>query len=196
MNFYTPDSFCTVKYQDLDQAILYCIDILNRSGNSKEQFLYYGKTDLKSAFCLVPVKICQIHWLLIRAQNPNDGKFYFFADKNLPFGASISCKLFQDFSDSLRHIVENWLGTRFQTISYLDDFLFISTEETFCNIMVRTFILLCKKINCPLATDKTEWATTSITFLGILLDGQRHLLAVPEPKLVKARNLIGTMSER
>ena len=33
--------------------------------------------------------------LLIKAKSPLDGKFYYFVDKSLPFGASISCSHFQ-----------------------------------------------------------------------------------------------------
>ena len=41
-------------------------------------------------------------WLVMMAENPETGKIQFFIDKCLPFGASISCAIFQDFSDGLK----------------------------------------------------------------------------------------------
>ena len=35
-----------------------------------------------------------------------------------------------------------------------------------------------------------EWADVFMTFLGVLMDGKRHLLAVPEQKITKAINII------
>ena len=38
--------------------------------------------------------------------------------------------------------------------------------------------------------EKTEWATTCITFLGILVNGKTHSLSIPHEKVTKALNLI------
>ena len=58
------------------------------------------------------------------------------------------------------------------------------------NNMVRQFLEICQNIGCPVALDKTEWGTTQIVFLGILLDGRRHCLMVPEEKVQKALRLL------
>ena len=55
---------------------------------------------------------------------------------------------------------------------------------------------ICGEINFPLALDKTEWANTSTTFLGILVDGQRHALVVPEEKRLKALNMIRQICQK
>jgi hypothetical protein len=50
-----------------------------------------------------------------------DNKFYF--DKCLPFGASISCSLFEKFSTALHRFTEQKTGNK-DILNYLDDFLF------------------------------------------------------------------------
>ena len=74
--------------------------------------------------------------------------------------------------------------------NYLDDFLFIATTRDECDGMVRSFLVLCKRINCPVSQDKIEWGAVIITFLGTLLDGERHCLCISEEKRIKALNQI------
>ena len=93
----------------------------------------------------------------------------------MPFRASISCAIFQRFSDALKHIIQAritqlWVATSSVT-NYLDDFLFLVIAQALCNTMVDKFILLCKEINCPISLEKTECMSPLIIFLGILLDG-------------------------
>ena len=44
--------------------------------------------------------------------------------------------------------------------------------------------------------DKTEWGTDIIVFLGILLNGRYHFLAVPESKKMKALNSLKLLSQK
>ena len=56
--------------------------------------------------------------------------------------------------------------------------------------MVSKFLELCQTINCPVSLEKTEWSASSMVFLGILLDGRRRTLAVPQDKKIKALDLL------
>ena len=128
----------------------------------------------------------------MKAQDPETGKEFFFVDKCLPFGASISCAVFQAFSDALAHIMKHWtqgnpaLRDQCLLTNYLDDFLFIAYTEEPCNAFVKLFLKLCKMIACPIVEEKTEWACPRIVFLGILLDGENFVLAIPQEKKIKA----------
>ena len=113
----------------------------------------------------------------------------FFIEKNLPFGSSISCSQFQKCSDSLKHLSEFVTG-RFGVTNYLDDFLFLGKTQEEANFMVRSFLSMCREISCPVSLEKTEWGTQTIVFLGIMTDGHRHCLALPESKVIKAKNQI------
>ena len=78
-----------------------------KNGTPVIQQLFLGKTDLKSTFRWLPLLSWCFKFLLLKAQHPQTGKFYFFADKCLPFGASISCSHFQRLSNAIKHIVES-----------------------------------------------------------------------------------------
>ena len=56
--------------------------------------------------------------------------------------------------------------------------------------MIVKFVNLCKEINLPIAEEKTEWGTTVIVFLGILMDRKRLILSIPLEKRDKALNLL------
>ena len=187
LNFHTPKEWCTVKYKDLDYAIEKCLEL--QKTEDFRGIIFYSKTDLKSAFRILPLRISQFCWLCFKARNPVTGQVQFFADKCLPFGASISCSLFQKFSDSLKHLSE-FISGRYMTTNYLDDFLFIGTSECESNRLVRNFLSLCEFINCPVSLEKTEWAAKHMVFLGILLDGENLCLAIPQEKVLKARGKI------
>ena len=157
------------------------------------QTIYMSKSDLKSAFKILPILPSQRKFLIMKARYPENGQYYFFIEKCLPFGASVSCARFQLFSESLRHITEFVLRRRFANFSitnYLDDYLFSTIDPNVCDEMVRTFLAICDDIGCPVSLDKTEWSTTQIVFLGILLDGENHRLCVPQEKQLKAKNLL------
>ena len=136
LNACTPQHLCTVKYNDLDAAVRECLRLSQealrvcRSGT-----IYLGKTDLSMAFRVLPMKVRCFCWLVLKAIDPADNKLKYFIDKCLPFGASISCVLYQRFSNALHHIVETRTRKKGITNS-LDDFLFIAISKLICNWMM------------------------------------------------------------
>ena len=192
-NHYTPEELCKVKYRDLDHAVRNCLTILKDSGENSQ--IWLGITDLQSAFRVVPGRPDQWKFLLMKAQHPITGTTYFFADKCMPFGAGISCKLYSELSNGLAHILCHYTNTRFKVTNYLDDFLFIETSETRCNHLVRTFIEICEYIGVPIASDKIKWASLQAKFLGVMINGEKdcHYLQVPQDKKNKALHLLQTI---
>ena len=130
-------------------------------------------------------------YLVMKAKNPTDGKTYYFVDKCLPFGASISCAIFQAFSDALAHIVR--YKTKRNNINYLDDFFFVDALKKACDQQIQTFLEVCGKINFPVSMDKTVWGTTTLVFLGLLIDTEKQLVSIPVDKIMRAINLIEKM---
>ena len=181
-----PKEWCSVKYNDLDDAVA---TLLRISGGT--EVVYIGKTDLTSAFRALPLKIGSFCWLVLKAEDPTDGKTKYFVDKCLPFGASISCAHYQHFSNALKHVVMWQTGTKNKAITnYLDDFLFLALRKWICDNMIRAFLQVCGELNVPVAIEKTEWSEVLMVFLGILLDGQNHILSIPTEKKDKALKLI------
>ena len=126
----------------------------------------------------------------MKAVNLLNNEECFFIDKCLPFGASISCAIFQAFSDGLYHIFEFSIGSLDITTNYLDDFLFIALSILQCNRQILKFLELCDEVGCPISMEKTVWATDLLVFLGTLLDGKGHCLCVLVEKKTKAINQI------
>ena len=97
------------------------------NGKDNKFIVFGGKTDVQSAFRLIPLKPDSWKWLIMKAEDPQTGKIQYFADKCLPFGASISCAIFQKFSDALQFLIEKKTGSIPNSVTnYLDDFLFLA----------------------------------------------------------------------
>ena len=98
VNYYTPSEV-------LESGIL--DEILNLEGGKPDKpMIYYSKTDVVSAFRVLPMKPSQRCWLIMMTKHPETGQILYFVDKCLPFGASISCAHFQAFSDVIAYIAE------------------------------------------------------------------------------------------
>ena len=195
VNHHTPSDECSVKYNDLDHAVENCL--LMRKKKQEEQELwnddltiFFSKTDLKSAFRILPLSAECYPWLIFKAVNPLNGETQYFVEKNLPFGHSISCALFSKVSDSLKHLIEFISGRRHIVTNYLDDFLFIAENRRIGNELVRKFLDMCNYIQFPVALEKTEWASSQMIFLGILLNGETMTLGIPVEKRDKAKVMI------
>ena len=189
VNYWTPKDMCSVKYKDLDHVIVNCLKLLRDLGDCMHT-IFFAKTDLDSAFRQAPVQICNHQWLCMMAIDLLSGEKYFFIDLCLPFGASISCSHFQRISNALKHITE-WKARRFNALSnYLDDFIFLTLSKITCNAFIKVFLEVCALVDFPISSEKKEYATELIVFLGMLLDGRRKRVAVPEAKRLKALHLI------
>ena len=91
-----------------------------------------------------------------------DGFYYF--DKCVPFGCSISCRLFNRFADFLAHLAKRKAHTE-NLMHYLDDFLGGGKHRMGqCQQLMNIFSQCMKQIGVPLADEKTEGPVTVITF--------------------------------
>ena len=188
LNGATPMEDCSVHYNDLDVAVASCLNILNRYKDDPnwEGLVFLGKTDLYSAFRVLPLRILCICWLVMIAQDPSGGKWKYFIDKCLPFGASISCSHYQRLSNALKHILQCKTKGDKAVTNYLDDFLFATFTKWLCDQLIRAFLKLCEFLGIPVVEEKTVGGTTANIFPGILLDGQHFILCIPLEKQEKA----------
>ena len=189
VNHYIPKDKFTIKYNDLDSAVKLVLRM-------NAPVVYFGLCDISNAFRIVPCNCRSRRWTVLKSEDPTTGKTVFFVDKNLPFGSSISCNLFQRFSNGLKHIVEVISGRRINIVNYLDDFLFLGESKQVCNSLIDEFMRVCNFVGVPVASDKTVRATTRIIFLGILLDGESEILSVPMDKRLRAINMLLLVSQK
>ena len=180
LNANTPKEMCSLAYPDFNKAIELCM----RAGVSCS----LSKSDMMAAFRNLGIKNSQWRWLVMKAESQIDGKIYYFVDKCLPFGASISCALLQEFSNAISHILR--VKTKQDNVNYLDDFLFIALLKAFCNAQVELFLDICRQINFPISIEKTFFSSTQMIFLGFLIDTVAQLVLVPKEKIHKGQELI------
>ena len=183
VNANTPRHLCQVKYMSFDDAVRLCM----KYGVT----CVMGKSDLSSAFRHLGIHKRDWKYLVMKAESPIDGKTYYFVDKCLPFGAAISCALFQAFSDAVAHIVRIKSGR--DLINYLDDYFFAAMMRHLCNAQITLFLQTCEAIRFPVALDKTVWATHVIVFLSLLIYTQTRTIGIPIDKVEKAIMLVSNV---
>ena len=142
------------------------------------------KLDIRNAFRLIPVHPDDWHLLGIHWQE----EFYF--EKVLPFGLRSSPFIFDKVATTIEWIIRVHFKIP-ALVHYLDDFLNVSppclsVASKQRDIIQSAFDLL----QVPLALEKLEGPTTSLTFLGITLDTIRMEASLPTDKLSELRSLL------
>ena len=94
--------------------------------------------------------------MIMKAEDLTTGEWKYFVDKGLPFGASISCALFQQFSDTLCHLIECKAEAKGDITNYLDDFLFLALTLSKCDGTIRKFLELCETLGIPVSADRRK----------------------------------------
>ena len=149
---------------------------------------------MKSAFHNLGILKWFWHYLIMKAHSPKYKKWYYFVDKCLPFGASISCAHFQRVSNAVAHVVKAKTGQ--DLINYLDDFLFAAFLKALCDGQIQTFLDVYRQIGMPISMEKMCWSNEIIVFLGLLIDMVNAMVSIPAEKLAKGRNLILILLEK
>ena len=181
VNAQTPKKCCEVKYADFAEAIRMCI----KAGKSCK----IGKSDMQSAFRNLGIRPELFKILIIKAVSPFDGRTYWFVDKCLPFGHSISCNLFQRVSDCIAHVVKHRNNGK-KPLNYLDDFFFAALLKQWCDKQMSNFLQVCKEINFPVSMTKTFWSTEILVFLGLLINTRDQVVSIPVDKVERAQVLV------
>ena len=109
--------------------------------------VFLAKTDIKSAFGIVPIHPADYSLMGIKFDN-----LYYF-DQCLPMGLSSSCKIFEAFSTALEWLSVHRLGAS-SVLHILDDFLFIAKTKDRCKPDLGNFVSLCHYLGVPLAPEK------------------------------------------
>ena len=170
-----PREFTSVSYHTVDQAIA----ILCTIGPGA----YLAKTDIKSAFRIIPIHPASQHLLGFTWRS----KFY--VDKTLSMGLSVSCNIFEAFSTAIQWISEHHLNIS-HMLHILDDFLIIAPSRTQCMHDLDIFTQWCDYVGVPLAPEKTAGPDTTLVFAGIELDSVSMEARLPRDKLERYRQLV------
>ena len=165
----------TVKYASVGQAIH---KIVALGPNC-----YMAKTDIQSAFRIVPVDPKDYPLLGFK------WKDQFYYDRCLPMGCSSSCAIFEKLSTALEWIISQELH-QVSVLHILDDFLFISPTFKGCQDALDKFIIICQEIGVPLAPDKTVGPAMCLDFAGITLDTVNMVASLPQDKVQRFQRVL------
>ena len=169
VNDFIDTSYTSVQYSSFDRAV-----VMIKQLGFKPQC---SKMDVQSAFRLLPMYQGEFDLLGFKISN------WYFIDKCLPMGCSVSCSNFERFSSFLHWVTEMESGLR-EIDHYLDDFLFAGADKTSnCSKLMNTFTEVCSQLGVPIAEDKTEGPSTRITYLGVLIDTEKMLIQIPDEKV-------------
>lgn len=182
INDFIPDELCSVSYTTVDDAIKQ----IKKLGKS----CLLAKTDIASAFRILPVHPDDHELLGIQFNG------YFYYDKCLPMGCSISCSIFETFSTALQWIACTKFGVP-TMLHILDDFLFLGPpDSSICKLALHQFMSMCDVLGVPIKGEKTEGPSTTLIFLGIELDTVNMEARLPEEKIVKIQNALHSAKRR
>ena len=175
INSTIPDNYKKVKYSSITTAI-----------NKIQQLglgTYLAKSDIQSAFTLVPITPKDYHKLGFQWE----GLYYYYT--TLPQGAASSCFIFERIATAIHWILTNHYNIQ-HLVHYLDDFLFLDTTRDGCHKTLNTFHKLCEEIGIPINHNKTEGPSISLSFLGIQLDTIANQASLPLDKVNKYTDLM------
>jgi len=151
INDYIPKDPYSLQYVRVDDAI----SIIKSLGRGS----FMAKTDLKSAFRLIPVHPGNWHLLGIYWQNQ------YYVDLYLPFGLRSAPYLFNQLSDALEWILKNNYNLG-NVIHILDDFFIAEASRLQCLSSFSTLLRLFMSVRAPVVASKTLGPSQVLEFMG------------------------------
>ena len=181
INDYIPKDPYSLSYVRVDDAI----HILQSLGRGA----FMAKTDLKSAFRLIPIhpddwSLLGIHW-----------QSQYYVDMYLPFGLRSAPFLFNQLSDGLEWILKSNYGLQ-HVIHILDDFFIAERSKLACLSSFSTLLRVFMSLKAPVVASKTIGPSQEIEFMGIVLDSVRMEARLPQDKLSRINELLNSFKIR
>ena len=181
INDHIPKDPYSLQYVRVDDAIR----MFQRLGSGA----YMAKTDLKSAFRIMPIhpgdwNLLGIYW-----------ESHFYVDLYLPFGLRSSPFLFNQISEALEWILKHNYGLG-NVIHILDDFFIAEPSKVACLERFSTLLKVFMSLRVPTVASKTLGPSQVLEFMGIVLDSTHMEARLPEDKLARIKQLLDSFSAR
>ena len=148
-----------------------------------------AKTDLKSAFRLIPIhpedwSLLGIYW-----------QSQYYVNMYLPFGLRSAPFLFNQLSDGIEWILKHDYGLK-HVIHILDDFFIAEHSKLACLTSFSTLLRVFMLLKAPTVASITIGPSQQIEFMGIVLDSVRMEARLPQDKLIRIKDLLGSFQKR
>lgn len=181
LNDHIPKDPYALQYVRVDDAIR----ILKSLGPGS----FMAKTDLKSAFRLIPIHPDDWHLLGIYWQKQ------YYVDLYLPFGLRSAPFLFNQLSDALEWVLKHNYGLQ-RVLHILDDFFIAEPSRLQCLASFSTLLRFFMSVHAPVVAAKTLGPSQVLEFMGIELDSTRMEARLPADKLQRTRELLHSFTTR
>lgn len=169
--------------------------ILSRLSSRFGPCSFLAKTDIESAFRLIPVHLDDYELLGMKWE----GKYYH--DKALPFGLRGAAAIFNQLSDALEWILLN--KCKISLVCHiLDDFLLIqppanlTPSKSACQQSLNSMLSIFESTRIPIASGKTQGSSQMLGFMGILLDTVKMQASLPPDKVEKLRSIFENSQQK
>ena len=170
-----PQEFSSVQYTNFDAVT----NMVKSMGQGS--FLF--KIDIRSAFRLLPLHPADFSLMGMKHDNA------YYVDKALPFGCATSCAIFEKFSTFLEFCAKKAAGKN-EVIHYLDDFCGGNLSMQEAEVFLKCILALFDTLGVPVAPEKIEGPSTTIKFLGLLVDTINMEVRLPADKVLDLKSLI------
>jgi hypothetical protein len=148
---------------------------------------YLSKIDLSEAYRSIPIhpdnyRLTGLHWIFDGSKE----KTYMF-DCRLPFGSSMSCKIFQSLSSSIVRMLK---ARGVMSVSYLDDFIIVADSKDLCQKGLDCLIEIVTGLGLVVNYNKVAYPDQIMSFLGVEINCISRTLALPPDKLSEVKLLL------
>ena len=181
INDHIPKEPYSLQYVRVDDAIR----ILQTLGPGS----FMAKTDLKSAFRLIPIHPDDWNLLGIYWQSR------YYVDLFLPFGLRSAPFIFNQLSDALEWILKHNYGLKY-VLHILDDFFLAEHTKLDCLLSFSTLLRFFMAVKAPVVASKTLGPSQVLEFMGIILDSVRMEARLPDDKLTRIKDLLESFTNR
>lgn len=169
-----PPEFFSLYYASVDDAI----HLIKIAGYGAQ----LAKADITDAFKIMPIHSSDWPFFGVKWRN-----LLYFAVR-LTFGCRSSPRIFNCLSEALCWILLNVCKLPF-VLHLLDDFLLIDFPSSQSSVL-ETLKSLFFELGVPLSNEKTMGPSTSLEFLGIVLDSVQMQASLPKDKLLRIRSFL------
>ena len=176
-----PDHEASVAYVTIASVL--------ESLHDKGPSTLFGKFDIKRAFRLVPVHPEDQHLLGMK----HLGQYY--VDCALPFGGRSCAKIFNECADLACFAMAKSAGSTSLT-HYSDDFLSLSGNPDLALPEFNSILSTAEDMGIPLKLTKTQFPSSSVRFIGWILDAPSMTISLPGDKREKYQRLAASFASR
>jgi hypothetical protein len=186
VNSFIPAHMCTVSYISVDDAV--------KQVKLRGKHSLMSKLDLKDAYKCVTVRPEDRHYLG-SSWVDDDGHVKFYLDNVLPFGLRSSATLFNLFASGLEFGMLNVGATNAR--HYLDDFFTCGgPKSNECQQNLDIMLAVSAELGMPVNPSKTVLPTTTLEFLGIIIDTDAMELRMSDIRLAEVMDELNYWHDR